>query len=312
MNGEITPQPVEIPFAQAIAYATPIEHRRPGLVTAIGVLSIVLGSFGLLYNALATLQYAGFYMMSRISTNLQTTATASSTIVATTQPGSVATGASPVVAPINPTTFVAALDAQSGNALTPAVKTKLTAMLASPTQTHAPPGTSPTLVTATVDTTGNATFIFPNGDIVTISANGSTTTTNNFSTATGTMFQLDPGLVSGAIAAAAACMLVAIYLVVIGIMTVRSSRHGRRLHWIYVWIKVPLAVLAAMTGYWVYIDLFDNVSKSSAATTVTMPTGVAIMFAVVMTLGVAYPISLMIALRAKTVRAFYDPVLPNG
>ncbi len=85
----------------------------------------------------------------------------------------------------------------------------------------------------------------------------------------------------------------AVYLLVIGILTARRSRFGRRLHWIYVGVKLPLSVAAIVAAGYVGA----KVSGGSGTGWWLVPAG----------LGAVYPLSLVRALMAKSVRAFYGP-----
>ena len=77
------PQPYPSPLpVQPIAYSTPVSYR-PGLITAIGVISIVVGSLGLLFNGIAGLQALGMVMISRVT---QTASSALKPTVRSSQP----------------------------------------------------------------------------------------------------------------------------------------------------------------------------------------------------------------------------------
>src|SRR5689334_9407079 len=60
------PQPLPPVPVQPIAYSTPVSNR-PGIITTIGVISIVVGSLGLLFNGIAGLQAFGMVMISSMT-----------------------------------------------------------------------------------------------------------------------------------------------------------------------------------------------------------------------------------------------------
>src|SRR5688500_9039261 len=60
------PQPLPPVPVQPIVYSSP-EAQRPGIITAIGVVSIIVGSLGLLFNGIAGLQAFAMMMVSNMS-----------------------------------------------------------------------------------------------------------------------------------------------------------------------------------------------------------------------------------------------------
>lgn len=99
--------------------------------------------------------------------------------------------------------------------------------------------------------------------------------------------------------------LLAIYLGIIGIMVLRDSRSGGKLHWIYIWLKIPLVIVAAVAGAMFWHDL-------AAATSPGNPTAVP-MFVVSALMGaamaLAYPVALMFVLKSRGVKNYYSPVV---
>ena len=102
--------------------------------------------------------------------------------------------------------------------------------------------------------------------------------------------------------------LVAIYLLVIGILTLRGVRLGGRLHLIYVFLKLPLIGLA---GYgWMKLQAsFDVVMPGNFGSSAMRPIQLNLWSSPTtltpMVLSLIYPIALLILLRTKTVRDFY-------
>jgi hypothetical protein len=108
-------------------------------------------------------------------------------------------------------------------------------------------------------------------------------------------------------------MLVAVYLLIIGIVTLRDSRAGGRLHWIYVAVKIPLAIVMVVAYSMVASSLVAGANAAAAATpgapAVAAGMGAMATFWVVM-LGLAafaYPLALVPVLLTKTVRKYYSP-----
>src|SRR5688500_744966 len=75
------PQPMPPVPVQPIVYSTPVQ-QRPTLITAIGVISIVIGSLGLLFNGIAGLQSFGMIMISNITRTAATAQQAKQAAVA--------------------------------------------------------------------------------------------------------------------------------------------------------------------------------------------------------------------------------------
>lgn len=97
----------------------------------------------------------------------------------------------------------------------------------------------------------------------------------------------------------------AIYLFVIGILVLRNSQKGRRLHYWYAGWKIPLSLLSAGANAWLWSSFAQGLPGAQA-------TPASIVLGVWMGLfsgfGVAYAIGLLFALRAKTVVAYYSSV----
>ncbi|HEV7299088.1 MAG TPA: hypothetical protein VGN72_06955 [Tepidisphaeraceae bacterium] len=301
MNGDAQPpqpaQPVDepIPFAQPIAYATPATNRRPGLVTAIGVISLVLGCTGILYNGASVLQSVG---MLYLTSTFNAATPPPPPLIAATQP----VGTLP---PINPTTFVTALDRQSGNTLTPEVKQALTLMLSGPGQTHAPPGTLPGQVTIDNTTAGWTTFSFPGGDQISIGNDGKSTSVFNTSTLPtpiNPFREVSLAALMVGIAVSVIGLGLSVLLLVAGVLTIRNSFRAYRLHWIFVWSKIAQCVASVASSYWIYKTMFADMGDSAERISMFLAT----MLAVTLLMSIAYPVGLLFALRAKSVREFYE------
>ena len=103
---------------------------------------------------------------------------------------------------------------------------------------------------------------------------------------------VSPGAAGGFLIAAAAQLAVAVYLLVIGILTVRRSRFGRVLHWVYVGVKLPLAAGAAVAVFYVCKSLPEMRDATWAWEAPTIAGGL-------------YPLALVFALCGRSVRDYY-------
>jgi hypothetical protein len=112
-------------------------------------------------------------------------------------------------------------------------------------------------------------------------------------------------------------MALAVYLLIIGILTLRDSRSGAKLHWGYVALKIPLAILAIVANSWLATSLIAGMNAAAASTTGITPAGaptagagmgaVAIFWVVLLAAAaIAYPLALVPVLLTKTVRKYYS------
>jgi len=96
---------------------------------------------------------------------------------------------------------------------------------------------------------------------------------------------------------------VAVFLLVAGIMVLRNSLAGAKLHWVYIWIKIPLAIFAAVAAWWLWTTYIAAMSNSRG------PTGFASSAAIMGLIGnafaVLYPIVLAILLKSRPVTQYY-------
>ena len=106
-----------------------------------------------------------------------------------------------------------------------------------------------------------------------------------------------------------ASFLLAVYLIIVGVITLRQSLLGRRLHLIYAWLKIPLAIAGGAAAAWMFTSLTQS---AAAANPQAMPApGIAAVWGTAAVIGVLvaciYPVALLIALSGKTARDYYDP-----
>jgi hypothetical protein len=117
-------------------------------------------------------------------------------------------------------------------------------------------------------------------------------------------------------------LLLALYLLIIGIMTLRDARNGHKLHWGYVLAKIPLVILAIVANSWLARSFITGVTASANAAAANAPTGAPpaaqsaaagvgtmVTFWVVLLAiaACAYPLSLIPVLLSKPVRKYYSP-----
>jgi hypothetical protein len=108
-------------------------------------------------------------------------------------------------------------------------------------------------------------------------------------------------------------LLLAIYLLVTGILTLRGSRAGGRLHLIYALIKIPLVVLGAYLWWQLESQFLGVLSTVAANTTGVRPPPVTSASASVLSahvtwiaiLAAVYPIVLLVLLSSRTVRDYF-------
>jgi hypothetical protein len=155
-----------------------------------------------------------------------------------------------------------------------------------------------------------------------VDATGAVTSSNTwgggaFGGVGGPVFQINGTAAAMAVAGTLLGGALGVYLLIIGILVLRQSLRGRRLHLIYALLKIPVAVLAGVGLAWMWSSFIVNVATTTGG--VTPPAGVtsgmtaAAMWwaALLVLLGCAYPIFLLVALRTPTVREYYATVKPE-
>ena len=178
--------------------------------------------------------------------------------------------------------------------------------------TPAPPATGPAMQTSTVtintSTGGTSSVTIKGGPPVNPFA---AFTAFNKMNPTGIWITLVASFVSA---------LLAIYLFVIGIMVLRDSRSGARLHWVYAMLKIPLVIVAAVGTHIMTSSMMSSFAASvpgapgfgvtggagvPAATTSIMQSMMIVTAAVTAAIYLAYPLSLIFILSTRTVRDYY-------
>lgn len=95
-----------------------------------------------------------------------------------------------------------------------------------------------------------------------------------------------------------ASFVLAALLFTAGILVLRDQRLGLKLHWLYVWIRIPLALVAM----WAWTAFWSHISMSAWGTSGTWE--VTLFSASVPAMGLVYPIALILTLRWRTVRQY--------
>jgi hypothetical protein len=194
--------------------------------------------------------------------------------------------------------------AGSGNALNPAQVSALQSFLAAPGQQLVQAGASQgAVVSSLAQSDGTVLIGFSGGGSLTLGPRG-----NVVSTAAAPViptFSFHPLAIGLMLATALASIGLAIYLLVCGILMIRQSPRGRRLHLVYACIKIPLAVTAAVASEWVMRDMMAGVTSTTGA--MPRPIAFSVFTGVVPALlGCVYPVALLVALNRKSVRDYFD------
>lgn len=128
-------------------------------------------------------------------------------------------------------------------------------------------------------------------------------------------FGVSRGLATMNALEALASIGLAIYLLIVGIMVLRASFSSPRLLRIYAWIKIPLAIVAGFGltrfGYALSNAFANNPVMGMNASSGSPEAGYIIAGVAATLFGLALPIGLLIALRSKTVRDYYNSVTPS-
>jgi hypothetical protein len=94
-------------------------------------------------------------------------------------------------------------------------------------------------------------------------------------------------------------LALAVLLLAAGIVTLTQSQLGRRLHLIYAWVKIPVAMVTAVASAWAVQGYFAAMPGGSPG-----PVTLVMMVGAIL-LGCAYPVALLIVYRTKTMREYY-------
>jgi hypothetical protein len=180
-------------------------------------------------------------------------------------------------------------------------------------------GTDPAyeVTSATTSPDGTLTFVSTHGNsssTFNCDANGSVTSQSTFSTSgtvryTGPVINRTAGFT--AISLSAGQVFPGIFLLVAGILTLRYSPRGRLLHWIYVYVKLPLSILSAGVSFWMWTSAMHSAMVTGPGAPTTQAAAAGSAMAGVMVgilpdfLGCIWPIVLIFLLMSKSVRLYY-------
>jgi hypothetical protein len=140
-------------------------------------------------------------------------------------------------------------------------------------------------------------WLGPKGEITSMNAyaSGSTafTTSTSFTPPT-----INKSAVALMLLEAAGSGALAIYLLIVAMFLFRSSFSSPRMLRIYVWLKIPLAVLAGVAVVMVNLPNATTAGEASELWTWTL---------VLVAVGLAFPIACLLVLRTRTVPEFFRP-----
>jgi hypothetical protein len=206
----------------------------------------------------------------------------------------------------------------SGGRMNAAQMAALTTELQNPAQQYIAVGrgaSPPVRQVHTVNVQPDGTVqIFTRGGFLSVNPSGQVVSSSTFNSAAAfSRFRIRASASILTIIASALGLALSIYLLVVGILTMRQRPSSRRLHLIYAVLKIPLTVLAAVGWFLCIRDLTQSVSGMAAMTpgTTTPSTAAsaaagAAVFAIIFGLvGLAYPVALLIVMNTPNVRAYY-------
>lgn len=315
------------PGPRTLEYSIP-RQARPGLVTAIGVISIVLGSLGMLRSLWQMLSLVGMLFISQMSFPMVATA-----------PGGGVTPAG-TLAVEDADVIVAALNASQ--ALSAGDQTRMAAALLLADTPLAPPAAGEPWTQAHVAkqitgaaTTGSSiTYTLAGGTISldaakievisTAGGAGMSTTTisatggvSGFSMAGNPFSGISPRVLAAGFGVEVLNLGLAILLLIAGIATLRASPRSPKLHRWWALLKLPAIALSTVVGIWQAFAFLENFGMTTTQTTggatVTTPVfgGSIGWLMIIPSIGMAlvacvYPIVVLFIFRAPSLRAYYE------
>ncbi len=233
----------------------------------------------------------------------QTPVTATSLGTTTTGAGpttTITTAPSAALTPIEIQQIISKVQASATQKLSPAQISSLRTALANPSQQLVAPGTVWSPVSSTMMQSNGTAFIRLSGGYIQIDPKGVVVSqVSNANPMAGlprvslwACLSFFDGVASFALA---------VLLLLAGIAALRHSRRSLRMHQIYGWAKLPLAILGSITYCWVLTDFMTGMPGTAMGNT-RMLFGMYSGF--LAALSIAYPIGLLIALRSRIVRGY--------
>jgi hypothetical protein len=321
-----SPAPQQIPLA-TLAYVSPAQNRRPGVLTAVGIMSIVIGCFSGLVSFSMGMQAIVFYGLSRSaafssapSSTVMTTTVNGNSVVSTTSIGPSgpvsATSATVALTPAQAGTVVVRVQSMVNNAMTPAQVATLQAELQMPgQQLLAPQFAWSPISSAMMQPNGSVMIFFNggarfgmNGGMLVIDSAGKVVT----QTATANVnlrMPLFPRVSNSTTilvgVEAVLSILLAIYLLVAGILLLRDSPNSRKRHLRYAIIKIVLAIIGGAGIGMMYGGMISSMPTPGASLAPMRNVLVGVYFAFFAAMGCAYPIALLITFNVGAARNYY-------
>lgn len=156
------------------------------------------------------------------------------------------------------------------------------------------------VISASDSGNGSLLISFLNGHVI-LDAQGKVTSSavSNVTTAPIRVFNVSNGSVALVLLEAVASLGLAIYLLVIGIMTLRQSLRARMLHLVYAWVKIPISVLFAVGWAWLIYGLFDSGGGGGKDFAITFLCSFAAVSCI-------YPLALLFLMNRKSVKDYYE------
>jgi len=287
------PPPAAIPVA-SLAYHSAQTNRRPGILTAVGVISIVLACFSAMSCLISGMYVIGLWFLMRVMPTLSH-------------------HAMPVPAgPLNVVEVaqvVRRVQSSVPQGLNAAQVQALTAALRAPNQKLVPPqyAWSP-ILSAVRGSGGYVTILFNNGNAfnaptLTISPTGQTTALSSAGSFPNPIAHLKISQVALGIALGEdiASVALAVYLMIIGILMLRDSPYSRKGHLRYAMIKIALSIIALVASYTIGRQFFSSIHTVGTPSAIMMLPS----FVVFAILTLAYPVALLITMNTAEVRRHY-------
>lgn len=229
-------------------------------------------------------------------------------------PGTTPAGGNPALTAAEARNVVATVQNMSANLLNAAQVQALTQALQSPNQILVPAGTASfTTGWAQQNADGTVTVNFDSATI-TLDSHGAILAQTN---APGPIFggapwasSLDARAAMLVILESVLSLALAVYLLVIGILVLRQSPRGAALHAVYAWIKIPLAILGGVAIAMLWGSFIGGMMQGAVGASDV--TAVYVIAAMIALAGCIYPIALLIVLRTRGVRDYYNSVAGAG
>ena len=99
----------------------------------------------------------------------------------------------------------------------------------------------------------------------------------------------------------------AIYLLVVGIVTLRNTLAARTLLLIYAVVKILVTLLATGAGWWAWHEFWSALSTQNGTSGSAQPNTLPLLMTVAAAfIGCAFPVAVVMLLRTKSVRSFYS------